>query len=199
MPPEQSLPGSLACLIEIARAAESRTESTAFHSEKVARVAHGVAKALGKPKAVLERLLLMGRLHNIGLVGIRDSVLLKTTKLTPGEFAHIREHARLGADLLAAIPQLADVAEVCRRHHERWDGSGYPDGMAGEAIPNPARLIAVADVYCAMISERPHRDSLPRAVAAEIIKEERNRLLCPECVDGFLAWYDRTDGRIDLF
>jgi HD-GYP domain-containing protein (c-di-GMP phosphodiesterase class II) len=199
MSPEKCPPGTLACLVEIARAAEARTKSTAFHSEKVARVAHGVAKALGKPKKTMERLLLMGRLHNIGLVGTRDSVLLKTAKLTPREFEHIREHTRLGATLLAAIPQLADVAEVCRSHHERWDGSGYPDGLAGEAIPVPARLIAVADMYCAMISERPHRDSLPRPVAAEIIEDERNRLLCPECVDGFLTWYDKTDGRIDLF
>ncbi|MGE4421773.1 MAG: HD-GYP domain-containing protein [Pseudodesulfovibrio sp.] len=186
-------------LIEIARAAEARTESTAYHSEKVARVAHGIAKALDRPKNILARLLLVGRLHNIGLVGTCDSVLRKTGKLTPQEFKHIQEHTRLGAALLAPIPELADVAEVCLSHHERWDGSGYPNGLAGEKIPRLARLISVADSYCAMISERPHRDSLPRPVAAEIIAEERGTLLCPECVDGFLTWYKKTDGRIDLF
>ncbi|WP_319582376.1 HD domain-containing phosphohydrolase [uncultured Pseudodesulfovibrio sp.] len=188
-----------AALIEIARAAEARTESTAFHSEKVARVAHGIAKALDRPKKILERLLLVGRLHNIGLVGISDAVLSKTDKLTPQEFKHIQEHTRLGAALLAPIPELADVAEVCLSHHERWDGSGYPNGLAGTEIPRMARLISVADSYCAMISERPHRDSLPRAVAAEIIAEEHGKQLCPECVDGFLTWYEKTDGRIDLF
>jgi HD-GYP domain-containing protein (c-di-GMP phosphodiesterase class II) len=186
-------------LIEIARAAEARTESTAFHSEKVARVAHGIAKALGRPKNILERLLLVGRLHNIGLVGTSDAVLRKTGKLTPQEFEHIQEHTRLGASLLAPIPELADVAEVCLSHHERWDGSGYPNGLAGTEIPRMARLISVADSYCAMISERPHRDSLPRPVAAEVIAEEHGKQLCPECVDGFLTWYEKTDGRIDLF
>ncbi|EGB15127.1 metal dependent phosphohydrolase [Pseudodesulfovibrio mercurii] len=199
MTPENCPPDILASLIEIARAAEARTEATAFHSEKVARVAHGIAKALDRPKNILERLLLTGRLHNIGLVGTRDSVLRKTTPLSPQEFQHIQEHTRLGAALLAPIPQLADVAEVCLAHHERWDGSGYPNGLAGEEIPRLARLISVADSYCAMISERPHRDSLPRPVAAEIITEERGKLLCPECVDGFLTWYRKTDGRIDLF
>jgi HD-GYP domain-containing protein (c-di-GMP phosphodiesterase class II) len=199
MPAETCSAETQACLIEIARAAEARTESTAFHSEKVARVAHGIAKALDKPKNIVERLLLTGRLHNIGLVGTLDSVLLKTGKLTPQEFRHIQEHTRLGATLLTPLPELADVAEVCLTHHERWDGSGYPNGLAGEDIPRLARLISVADSYCAMISERPHRDSLPRPVAAEIITEERGKLLCPECVDGFLTWYKKTDGRIDLF
>jgi HD-GYP domain-containing protein (c-di-GMP phosphodiesterase class II) len=199
MTPENCRPDILTSLVEIARAAEARIPSTAYHSEKVARVAHGVAKALDRPKNILQRLLLTGRLHNIGLVGTRDSVLLKTGKLSPQEFQHIQEHTRLGAALLAPIPELADVAEVCKSHHERWDGSGYPDGLAGEEIPRLARLISVADMYCAMISERPYRDSLPRPVAAEIIAEERGKLLCPECVDGFLTWYKKTDGRIDLF
>ncbi|WP_207260817.1 HD domain-containing phosphohydrolase [Desulfovibrio sp. Huiquan2017] len=199
MPPENCSPDVLASLIEIARTAEARGQTTAFHSEKVARVAHGIAKALDRPKNILARLLLTGRLHNIGLVGTRDSILLKTTRLTPGEFKHVQDHTRVGAALLAPIPQLADVAEVCLSHHERWDGSGYPDGLAGEAIPRLARLIAVADTYCAMISERPYRDSLPRPVAAEIITEERGTRLCPECVDGFLTWFRKTDGRIDLF
>ncbi|WP_338669157.1 HD-GYP domain-containing protein [Pseudodesulfovibrio methanolicus] len=199
MSPENCSLEIQASLIEIARAAEARTESTAFHSEKVARVAHGIAKALDRPKNILERLLLVGRLHNIGLVGTSDAVLRKTGKLTPQEFKHIQDHTRLGAALLAPIPALADVAEVCLSHHERWDGTGYPNGLAGTEIPRLARLIAVADSYCAMISERPHRDSLPRPVAAEIIVEEREKLLCPECVDGFLTWYKKTDGRIDLF
>jgi len=199
MSPEKCSPQILDCLTEIARAAEARAESTAFHSEKVARVAHGIAKALDRPKEILARLLVVGRLHNIGLVGTCDSVLLKTSKLTPQEFKHIQEHTRLGAALLAPIPELADVAEVCLSHHERWDGSGYPNGLAGQEIPRMARLISVADAYCAMISERPHRDSLPRPVAAEVITEERGKQLCPECVDGFLTWYKKTDGRIDLF
>jgi HD-GYP domain-containing protein (c-di-GMP phosphodiesterase class II) len=199
MSPETCSADILASLVEIARNAEARTASTAFHSEKVARVAHGIAKALDRPKNIQQRLLIVGRLHNIGLVGTRDTVLLKTGKLTPQEFKHVQEHTRLGAALLAPIPALADVAQVCLSHHERWDGSGYPNGLAGEKIPRMARLISVADSYCAMISERPHRDSLPRPVAAEIIAEEQGKQLCPEAVNGFLTWYKKTDGRIDLF
>ena len=188
----------LTCLIEIARAAEGRNLLTANHSEKVARVAHGVAKELGLAEEDLERILIMGRLHNIGVVGTRDSILLKTDRLTPVEFAHVKEHTLLGAALFGTIPAFADVAEICLSHHERWDGSGYPNGLAGEEIPRFARLIGVADTYCAITSERPHRDSLPPVVAIDIIAEERGKQLCPECVDGLLAWFRTTGGHIDL-
>ncbi|MCJ2165723.1 MULTISPECIES: HD domain-containing phosphohydrolase [unclassified Pseudodesulfovibrio] len=186
----------LNALIGIARAAEARNALTAEHSECVALVAHGIGRELGLTAGETERLLLMGRLHNIGLVGTQDSILLKTDKLTPEEFEHIKGHTTLGARLLAPIPELTDVAEVCLNHHERWDGSGYPNGIAGEDIPRFARLISVADTFCAIISERPHRDSLPLPVAADIIEEERGTRLCPECVDGFMLWYEKTGGKI---
>ena len=191
-------PALLTTLIDIARAAEGRNAHTADHSERVAVVAVGIAELLGLPGEQLERIRLMARLHNLGVTGTRDSVLLKTGKLTPLEFNHIQHHTVLGAQLLANIRGLEDVAEVCLTHHERWDGCGYPSGIAGQEIPRFARLIAVADTFCAIISGRPHRDSLPVPVAADIIAESRDTVLCPEFVDGFQLWYDQTGGRIDL-
>lgn len=185
-------------LIDIARAAEARNAHTANHSERVAVVAAGIAENLGLPEHDIERIRLMGRLHNIGITGTRDSVLLKTGKLSPAEFSHIQNHTVLGAHLLGSIPGLADVAQVCLTHHERWDGSGYPNNIKGEDIPPLARLISVADTYCAIISERPHRDSLPIPVAVDIIADCRDNTLCPDGVDGFLLWQEKTQGRVVL-
>ena len=193
-----TLEDTVTVLYQVAQAAEARTPHTARHSERVALAARGIARQLGLPGADCDRLLLIGRLHNLGTVGTRDSVLLKSGALKPAEFSHIREHAVMGAKLLAPLPELADVAEVCLNHHERWDGSGYPNGLVGENIPFFARLIAVADMFSAIISPRPHRDSLPRAVAADMIEEDSGTKLCPRCVDGFLAWFAKTGGMIDL-
>ncbi|BCS88689.1 HD-GYP domain-containing protein [Pseudodesulfovibrio sediminis] len=185
-------------LINLARDAEARNITTAKHSERVALVARGIARELGLTGSALDRMLLMGRLHNIGIVGVRDSVLLKTDALTDAEFKHIQSHTTRGAELLAPIPSLSDVAEVCLSHHERWNGTGYPNGIKGEEIPYNARIIAVADVFVAIKSERPHRDSMPRQVAADIIEEEKGTLLCPECVEAFGRWFSETGGKIDL-
>lgn len=189
---------TLDALIDMARAAEARNTLTARHSERVALVARGIGRELGMTEQELDRLLLMGRLHNIGIVGTRDSVLLKTSALTDEEYAHVKNHTTLGSKMLSKIAGLEDIAEVCLNHHERWDGSGYPNGISGESIPLPARIVAVADVFCAIISERPHRDSMPRPVAAHIIDEEQGTKLCPECGAAFQKWFERTGGKIDL-
>ncbi|WP_319541136.1 HD domain-containing phosphohydrolase [uncultured Pseudodesulfovibrio sp.] len=188
----------LTTLISLAQAAEARNPLTKDHSERVAQVAHYIGEELELPTQKLERLLLMGRLHNIGKTGIRDSVLLKTEKLNDTEYTHVKNHTILGAQLLAPIKELEDVAEVCLTHHERWDGSGYPHGLRGEEIPLATRLISTADVYVAIISERPHRDSMPEPVAADILNEEKGTLLCPLCVEAFQKWFDKTGGKIDI-
>lgn len=185
---------AVAALLAVARAAEARTPLTAGHSERVAEVALGMADAMGLAAHEKERLRLAALLHNIGTLAIRDTVLLKTDRLSALELDHIHQHTDQGADLLAHLPELRDAAEVCLTHHERWDGSGYPNGLAGMEIPLPARIIAVADTYCAITSERPHRDSLPPAVAIDIITEERAKRLCPESVDALLAWHAKTGG-----
>jgi len=189
---------TLAAIASLVQALEARDSLTRGHSERVARIAQGIGEALGFSRDEQERLLLIGQLHDLGKIGVRDDVLLKEGPLDREEFEHVKGHSNVVADILRPIESLHDILEVTLYHHERWDGKGYPEGLKGEEIPFLARIIAVADVYEAVTSERPYRDSLPRRVALEIIREERGRQLCPVCVDAFFAWYDKTGGEVDL-
>ena len=136
-------------------------------------------------------------LHDIGKVGIPDHILLKPGPLTPEEWAVMRTHAKLGSDAIelaeqdieARVEFLALAKEIARWHHEKWDGSGYPDGLAGEAIPLSARLMAVADVFDALITRRPYKPAFSYEVARDIIAKERGKHFDPDLVDAFLAHY----------
>lgn len=187
---------TLAAIASLVQALEARDPITRGHSERVAQVAIGIGEELGFEPSKLDRLLLIGRLHDLGKIGVRDDVLLKKDSLDDVEYAHVKLHSNVVADILRPIKSLHDILEVTLFHHERWDGQGYPKGLKGEDIPLKARIIAVADVYEAVTSERPYRDSVPRDVAVDIITEERGRQLCPTCVDAFLRWYERTGGEI---
>lgn len=185
-------------IASLVQALEARDSMTRGHSERVAQIAVGIGEELGFKKSELDRLLLIGRLHDLGKIGVRDDVLLKKAKLDNTEFEHIKSHSNVVANILRPIKSLKDVLEVTTYHHERWDGRGYPEGLQGEAIPLMARIVAVADVFEAITAERPYRDSMPRRVALEIIKEESDKQLCPTCVDAFLKWYKRTGGKINV-
>lgn len=137
-------------------------------------------------------------LHDIGKVGIPDHVLLKPGKLSDDEWAIMKTHAELGAqaiemaerDVDRPVEFLALAKEIARWHHERWDGSGYPDGLTGDAIPISARLMALADVFDALISPRVYKRPMPFDKAREIIADERGRQFDPDVTDAFLAEYD---------
>lgn len=189
---------TLGAIASLVQALEARDSLTRGHSERVAMIAVGIGEEMGFRQSKLERLMLIGRLHDLGKIGVRDDVLLKKDSLTNVEFEHVKNHSNLVANILRPIPSLNDILEVATSHHERWDGKGYPDGLKGENIPFKARIIAVADVYEAVTSERPYRDSMPKEVAVDIIKEERGRQLCPTCVDAFLKWYERTGGDVEI-
>jgi response regulator RpfG family c-di-GMP phosphodiesterase len=189
---------TLGAIASLVQALEARDSLTRGHSERVALIAVGIGEELGFKPAELERLLLIGRLHDLGKIGVRDDVLLKKDRLNTREYEHVKDHSSVVADILRPIESLRDILEVTTSHHERWDGKGYPDGLAGEAIPLRARIISVADVYEAVTSERPYRDSMPPAVALEIIREERGRQLCPTCVDAFMRWFEKTGGEVNL-
>lgn len=189
---------TLAAIASLVQALEARDSMTRGHSERVAQVAVGIGEEMGFKPSGLERLLLIGRLHDLGKIGVRDDVLLKESRLDATEFEHVKGHSNVVADILRPIKSLHDILEVTHSHHERWDGKGYPDGLKGEEIPLKARIIAVADVYEAVTSERPYRDSMPKRVAMEIIKEERGKQLCPTCVDAFMKWFERTGGKIEV-
>jgi putative two-component system response regulator len=141
-------------------------------------------------------------LHDIGKVGIPDRILLKPGRLTPAEWEVMKTHAALGADAIGrAVADLQQPAgfltyamQIARHHHERWDGSGYPDGLAGTAIPLAARLMAIADVFDALISQRAYKGAMPPAQAREIMAAERGKHFDPDLLDVFLGAFDEFCG-----
>jgi HD-GYP domain-containing protein (c-di-GMP phosphodiesterase class II) len=144
---------------------ETKDAYTADHADRVADLALGTGRRLGLGDAELRALRYCALLHDIGKIGVRSDLLTKPGRLTPGEFEEIKEHSAIGAALLARIPLLAHVAPLVRAVHERHDGAGYPDGLRGEAIPLPARIVAVCDALHAMTSDRPYRAARPRGDA----------------------------------
>ena len=149
-----SLFGLVRCLTA---AIDAKDPYTWGHSERVARIAVKLGQHMGVPSAFASDLYLAGLLHDIGKIGIRDDVLQKPGQLTPDEMAHIQEHPVIGDRMVSNVKALAHLRPGVRNHHERWDGKGYPDGLAGEQIPLLARVLAVADSCDAMMSARPYR------------------------------------------
>jgi putative two-component system response regulator len=190
----------------LARLAEVRDPETGNHLRRTQEYVRALATALSRhPRFAAEldpkTIVLMAKsapLHDIGKVGIPDSILLKPGKLTPAEWAIMKTHAQLGADAIAQAERdserrvaFLDVAKaIARHHHERWDGVGYPDGLAGEAIPISARLMALADVFDALISRRVYKEPMSFAEAREIIARGRGSQFDPDVVDAFLADFD---------
>jgi HD-GYP domain-containing protein (c-di-GMP phosphodiesterase class II) len=156
---KDTLFGLVRCLTA---AIDAKDPYTWGHSERVARIAVRLGKQMSLAPAMLSDLYLAGLLHDIGKIGIRDSVLQKPGDLSPEEFAHIQEHPVIGDRLVSNIKQLEHLRPGVRNHHERWDGAGYPDGLAGERIPLLARVLAVADSCDAMMANRAYRNALPR-------------------------------------
>ena len=136
---------------------DSKDEYTAQHSAAVAMYCRDIAMALDLPEEEAEALHLAGLLHDLGKVGVPDAVLRKTTTLNEEEWSSIKQHPEKGAEVLSHLATYQDVADIVRHHHERLDGSGYPSGITGEAIPEPSKILAVADSYHAMTSDRPYR------------------------------------------
>jgi len=138
---------------------DSKDEYTAQHSAAVAMYCRDIAIALGLPDEEAEALHLAGLLHDLGKVGVPDAVLRKTASLDEDEWGFIREHPEKGAEVLSHLANYQDVADIVRYHHERLDGSGYPSGIGGESIPELSKILAVADSYHAMTSDRPYRSA----------------------------------------
>src|SRR5213079_2853411 len=125
-------------------------------------------------------------LHDVGKIGIEDAILRKPERLTPEEFELMKSHTVKGAAILEPVPDLAPVIPIVRSHHERWDGQGYPDGLKGEAIPRLARIVAVADAYDAMTSDRPYRKGMSPEVAFAEVEKQKGRQFDPKCAEAFL-------------
>jgi putative two-component system response regulator len=151
---------------------EARDPYTAGHCERLARYAVSLGKTLGADEATLKALWLGGFLHDLGKIAVPDSILLKTGPLSAEERTVIRGHPVLGAELIREMRTLDDVRPIIRHHHEHFNGSGYPDGLRGEAIPLGARIMAVVDVYDALCTARPYKPALSHEQAVEILQWE---------------------------
>jgi putative nucleotidyltransferase with HDIG domain len=159
---------------------EAKDSYTQGHSEAVAELAVQLGRRLGLPASDLEVLELAGRLHDIGKIGVRESVLNKPGPLTPEEFEHVKEHAALGARILGPIAENGRLSSAVRHHHENWDGTGYPDGLKEADIPLFAQILRVCDIYEALTSDRPYRPARSRQEARDIMEEETGRTMAPD-------------------
>lgn len=155
----------------LVRAAEHRDEDTGHHVRRVSHYCRVLAEALGLPAAMQEAIYHASPMHDIGKIGIPDSVLLKPGSLAPDEWAVMKTHCALGANILdkGTSPYIRMGAEIALSHHERCDGSGYPNGLTGNAIPLSARIMQICDVYDALRSERPYKRPIDHARTVEII------------------------------
>jgi hypothetical protein len=169
------------------RAIDARDPYTARHSEKVAHYAVLLAGALGLPPRDCERIHLSGMLHDVGKVALERSVLHKPGALSDEEWEAVREHPARSAHIIGAVARFAHYVPGARHHHERYDGRGYPDGLAGTAIPLDARILAVADSYDAMTSDRSYRPALGHAEAITRLQEGSGTQFDPDCVRAFAA------------
>jgi HD-GYP domain-containing protein (c-di-GMP phosphodiesterase class II) len=160
---------------------DARDRYTRRHMEEAAYHALLIADALNLPDTDRRTLEVAGLVYDIGKIGIPDDILRLPRALSPEELAVARVHPVLGASLVGSLLDRPDVPPVVRHHHENWDGSGYPDGLAGEEIPLLARVLAVADAYTALLSDRPHRRAFSRAAAREIIRAGAGTRFCPAC------------------
>jgi putative two-component system response regulator len=171
----------------LARAAEFRDDNTGQHTERVGQMAALLARQLGLPDPQVSLIRRAAPLHDVGKIGIPDSVLLKLGKLTIEEFEVVKTHTTIGARILSGsrfgLLRLAE--EIAYSHHERWDGGGYL-GIQGEQIPLAGRIVAVADVFDALTQKRPYKAAWPIAEAIAEIERQRSRQFDPEIVDAFL-------------
>ena len=178
---------SVGTLEALARTIDAKSPWTAGHSTRVAEIALAIARAMRFDGPSLERIRRGALLHDIGKIGIAASILDSPLALTDEQRAIIEQHPALGARILEPLPHCADIVPMVLQHHERFDGTGYPAGLAGEAIAFDARVLAVADVYDAMTSERPYRRGLPARDAVVRIAEAAGTQFDPDVVDAFLA------------
>lgn len=171
--------------------AEYKDTATGMHIRRIQELTHLLALELGASEAEAEVYGKASRLHDIGKVGIPDSVLRKPGKLTPEEYEVIKQHSSIGDNILKYSPSLAVARVVARSHHERWNGNGYPDKLAGDDIPYVARLVSVVDVFDALVSARPYKGPWQAEEAAREIERGAGTLFDPRVAQAFLALYRR--------
>ena len=170
----------------LAYALEAKNEYTAAHSLRVATTSAAIARELGMPEDDIDRIRLAGLIHDVGKIGVKESVLNKPSSLTSEEFEHVKRHCEIGQRILSPIVDDEQILLIVRHHHERYDGTGYPDRLFGEQIPLGARILAVADSYDAMTSDRPYRDPMSVETAFAEIERGKGIQFDPRVVNVFL-------------
>lgn len=171
----------------LGQAVEMRDHYTGGHTNRVTKYSELLGQWLEVSEEELNLIRIGTPLHDIGKIGIDDSILRKPGKLTPEEFEIMKTHTVKGAAILGTIPDLEPAIPIVRSHHEQWSGRGYPDGLKGEAIPRLARIVAVADAFDAMTSDRPYRRGMAAEVAFAEVERQSGRQFDPDCAAAFLA------------
>jgi putative two-component system response regulator len=188
---------AVATLEALVKVSEAQDPWFAGHSLRVAQLAASIAAESGRNDEEVEQVRQAGRLHDIGMIAVPEGLQSKEGSLMPAEFELIKRHPIVGAQILAPLPHLAQVGAFVRSHHERWDGKGYPDGLAGESIPWGARLIGGAEIYDALTTARPYREQLSPELAVERMQELTGSVLAPEVLRAISAVVER--GRALIF
>ena len=170
---------------------EARDPYTKQHSASVSKFAMSIAKENGCSQEEISKLDISGNLHDIGKIGIPDSILLKPGRLTDEEYEIIKKHPVIGSNIIGHLGMWTEEQEIIRHHHEKFDGTGYPDRLKGEEIPFLARILSVADVYDALTTHRSYRRRMSNKAAADIIKENSGSQFDPEIVDIFVNLYGK--------
>jgi putative nucleotidyltransferase with HDIG domain len=186
----------MATVRALSNAVEARDAYTGKHAERVAAYGMEIGRVVGLALADAPEIEFGFLLHDIGKLAIPDAILYKPSALSENERALMAQHPVIGAEIVRGIEFLRDAAEIVRSHHERWDGRGYPDGLAGEQIPVAARVFAVADVLDALTSDRPYRPASPLSVARRMIVAEAGTQFDPGVVRAFSSINDETLERI---
>lgn len=174
----------------LANTIDAKDKYTNGHSLRVATYSQEIAKRCGKSKAEQKKIFHMALLHDIGKIGIPDHIINKDSRLTDEEYNAIRQHPKIGSDILKTIEEMPDIMIGARWHHERYDGKGYPDGLKGEEIPEYARIIGVADAYDAMSSKRSYRGILGQDIVRSEIEKGRGTQFDPHFADVMLQMID---------
>lgn len=175
-------------------AIEAKDKYIEGHSERVVKYAEKIARKMHFSESQIESLRISSLLHDIGKIGIPEAILDKPGRLTDEEYSKIKEHPVIGANIVSNIEALRGSADVVRYHHEHYDGTGYPKGLSKDEVPMDAYIIAIADAFDAMCSDRPYRKAMTREEAIDIIKKERGKQFHPAVVDAFLEILDSEGG-----
>jgi putative two-component system response regulator len=178
---------TVATLEALINALEAKSEYLSGHSARIAAYAASMAHEMGLAEDQIELIRIAGRLHDLGKIGVREAVLDKRGPLTPDEFAHVKRHVVIGPQILAPLSHLGPIVDLVRSHHEHWDGSGYPDGLAGEDIPLGARIIGAAEVYDALTATRPYQDRMTPEMAIERMRGLAGSVVDPKVMEAFAA------------